>query len=396
MRNRALVSGLGYWTANLILHVTGRAIYLFGFPHHPQLSLLFGNLVALAGSVLFLFGLAAFTNTAIRKNVYLILSFLGAVVISLITFLVDNQLYVSILYTSVSLALIIRYLVLFWKNRSQNSFYNNTIRVLFGIYTLFGILSIIRIASDTIQLTQQVILTTYQSPAIAMSQFFMLIILAMVNFCILILVNNKLLHDLTLEGKAKSLLVDTLKLQAEHDSLTGLYNRNGMERELETHFQHVSEETPLLIGLADVDDFKHINDTCGHEIGDRVLMHMGRIFSSCEQNGIQVSRWGGDEFLFLMQQQASSSPAAQFNYIRQKIEQGQWHLVLPEPQAHITISIGYVRLTQPVPIHKVLRCCDEHLYQAKRSGKNRVIGKVLHTQDETDTKLTCQESLPLI
>lgn len=354
-----------------------------------------GNLIAFYGAILFFFGLAAFTETAIHKRRYHLIFILGAIVLFLVTVFEKNQLYASIMYTSFSLALTIRYLILFWKNRNSNSFYNNTIRVLFGIYTLFSLLAIIRIIADIVQLTQQVVLTTYHSPSIAISQFLMLIILAMVNFCILILVNNKLLYDLTLEGKAKSLLVDTLKLQAEHDSLTGLYNRNGMEHELETYFQRLSDGTALLVGLADIDNFKQINDSCGHEIGDHVLMHMGRIFSSCEQHGVQVSRWGGDEFLFIMQQD-STSAATRFNYIRQKVERYQWGLVLPRAQAHITISIGYVSMDQPVSIHSVLRCCDEHLYQAKRLGKNRVVGKVLDTKNATNTNVTCQEGLPLI
>jgi diguanylate cyclase (GGDEF)-like protein/PAS domain S-box-containing protein len=175
------------------------------------------------------------------------------------------------------------------------------------------------------------------------------------------------LNDIT-ERKRRELSTRRL---ATHDALTGLLNRRGIASSLSDLFNHSSpkrlSETALL--QIDLDYFKQVNDTFGHEAGDRVLSHVARILEECVRRSDIVGRHGGDEFLAVLvgvetpakAQQIADSMIAR---ISQPIDLGNGNY------AHVGASIGIAIPTdRGDTADTVLRRADSAMYEAKQSGR---------------------------
>ena len=169
-----------------------------------------------------------------------------------------------------------------------------------------------------------------------------------------------------------------LNLLAHTDALTGLSNRqDGMEK-LEVERSRAERHGgPFSVVIADVDDFKRVNDTHGHEAGDRLLSHLGRVFRSAMRREDTCARWGGEEFLFLLPE--TGSEAAEL--LMQKLVSTVRHQEVPYQGATLrcTLSAGYASFSPGLTVKELLRRADAALYEAKKLGKNRVVG---HTAQE--------------
>ncbi len=170
----------------------------------------------------------------------------------------------------------------------------------------------------------------------------------------------------------------TLKLQydsltelAEKDQLTGLYNRH--------YFYDISEKKiafakrhliPLSILLIDIDFFKQVNDQYGHMIGDEVLVEVAKIFSNNARQEDIVCRFGGEEFVILLDHCDLYAAQDKAECLRRKIEQ------LIPAGIDISISIGVAQLNCDDPkedITFLIGEADEALYKAKKGGRNTVV-----------------------
>ena len=153
---------------------------------------------------------------------------------------------------------------------------------------------------------------------------------------------------------------------ANKDRLTGLSNRNYMM----THLEDLQREilTEQWLAIADIDDFKKINDTYGHSCGDYVLIEIAKIMKEVCQ-GCTVCRWGGEEFLIVSDTDTVKLPILE--QLRQKVQEKPFSY-----QGHdftVTVTIG-VSLYQPgQPFDGWVRDADHKLYEGKAADKNRVI-----------------------
>ncbi len=154
-----------------------------------------------------------------------------------------------------------------------------------------------------------------------------------------------------------------------HDSLTGLRNRFGIKEYMEAAFGEKEKERAAII-IMDIDDFKKINDTYGHEAGDQVLKMVASIpeKNMCEHS--HFCRWGGEEFLLLMQ--CDHDPESIAENIRREIESTP--VVYYGKVIYVTVSLGVsVRdCMSDMTIHDVIDQADQAMYCSKHSGKNRV------------------------
>jgi diguanylate cyclase (GGDEF)-like protein/PAS domain S-box-containing protein len=158
---------------------------------------------------------------------------------------------------------------------------------------------------------------------------------------------------------------------AAHDALTGLFNRRGIATSLSDLFNHSSprrlSETALL--QIDLDHFKRVNDTFGHEAGDRVLCHVARILEDTVRRSDFVGRQGGDEFVAVLVGVETAAKAQQIAdsmiaKISQPIDLGDGN------SARVSASIGIAIPTGPGDsADAVLRRADEAMYEAKQSGR---------------------------
>ncbi|KAF2960845.1 diguanylate cyclase [Thermotoga sp. 38H-to] len=153
------------------------------------------------------------------------------------------------------------------------------------------------------------------------------------------------------------------------DELTGLFNRRKMDEELEKEF-HLwkRHRRPFSLLMIDIDDFKKVNDTYGHLVGDDVLKRVARLLVSSLRASDVVARWGGEEFLILCPETTLNEAMSLAERIRTKIEGETF-----ENGLNVTVSIGVCEMKDHETIDDLLKEADDNLYLAKQRGKNRVV-----------------------
>lgn len=159
--------------------------------------------------------------------------------------------------------------------------------------------------------------------------------------------------------------ISKLHLDAQTDPLTGLHNRRGLQMALD---QMQSEQRPFAVLSLDIDHFKSVNDTWGHDVGDQVLQRLAELMQSSSREGDVLCRVGGEEFLILLPGIAPEVAEHIAERLRRQVAQ-----MRIEPVGCITISLGVAHWgRQERGVEEVLKSADEMLYKAKRAGRNRV------------------------
>lgn len=160
-----------------------------------------------------------------------------------------------------------------------------------------------------------------------------------------------------------------LMKQANTDTLTGLYNRRRTMEYLESLLANA--ESQISICLCDIDHFKHVNDTYGHDIGDVVLTTISDTFRTKLPPDTFISRWGGEEFLLIFPNMNGDEAGTALEILRQKIRE----LVFDGGTENFTVSLTYglVEYDFHSDITTLLKEADEKLYIGKESGRDRVI-----------------------
>ena len=171
------------------------------------------------------------------------------------------------------------------------------------------------------------------------------------------------------EEQRKQLLTlsENLEFAANHDPLTKLYNRRYLVKLVEEWMRIPGKNFWII--LMDVDDFKAVNDTYGHGYGDDVLREAGRLMlREMEGRGI-ASRFGGEEFMLVFEQDDREQVRTSFR----KIQEGLCSYSQSTRQTDITISGGMERYEADKQLDLLFTSADRKLYTAKNSGKNRIV-----------------------
>ncbi|KXF79689.1 sensor domain-containing protein [Enterovibrio coralii] len=175
----------------------------------------------------------------------------------------------------------------------------------------------------------------------------------------------------------------TIEKLAQFDALTGLYNRHGFSRRLE---QLIAAGTPLVMFYLDVDNFKNINDSLGHHIGDRVLQDIAQRLRRQLPSETILGHLGGDEFAVLLPEQSSDEVAEELaNRIVDVISQpfDLYHF-----SKFLACSIGLVRYPgDGKDARSLLQNADTAMYEAKEQGRNRVVSYGQHMNKEARMRL---------
>lgn len=162
-----------------------------------------------------------------------------------------------------------------------------------------------------------------------------------------------------------SMLKERLRKTAITDYLTKLYLRNHLDKKID---EHMKKDQGGSFMLLDVDDFKMVNDTYGHYVGDKVLIQVAEVIKGSISDQAIAARWGGEEFAVYLPSCNEDYAMGIANGIREK--------VITNTNPQVTLSIGISSWCQDKhTIEKLFIRADEALYEAKTTGKNRVVIK---------------------
>ncbi len=170
-------------------------------------------------------------------------------------------------------------------------------------------------------------------------------------------------------------MVDELERAALLDPLTELPNRRFIDQELEVKLEEERRYGwPFAVALVDVDHFKAVNDTHGHDVGDAVLQTVSRTLRGASRGPDIVGRWGGEEFLILLTNIHGEGAVGAVERMRAMVGAS----VTPgEPPVRVTVSIGVAQHRAGEPLSDLIKRADERLYAAKEGGRDRVVGPEL-------------------
>lgn len=164
----------------------------------------------------------------------------------------------------------------------------------------------------------------------------------------------------------------SLRTLLEQDTLTGLNNRRYADKKLKENQEKLcTKNIPYVLCIGDIDHFKTVNDTYGHECGDEVLKAVGSILRKEMHGKGCVARWGGEEFLLLYEDstldQAKENAEALLTCIR--------HLTVSyeDTEIHVTMTLGMAQASADISINDLLRKVDSKLYLGKDSGRNCIV-----------------------
>ncbi len=185
---------------------------------------------------------------------------------------------------------------------------------------------------------------------------------------------------------------DRLRLLALTDPLTGLGNRRATSGQINSRLSRWRRrQEPFALLMADIDHFKRINDTYGHEAGDQVLTSLSDLLLDVARTEDSVGRIGGEEFVILLDHAHRETAVQVAERLRERVAQLSipWKGGTP---LTITLSIGVISSDDLAPAIRqrgVLRCADDALYRAKEGGRNRVVYYTELAPEQIDRPAPC-------
>ncbi len=192
-------------------------------------------------------------------------------------------------------------------------------------------------------------------------------ILYVVGFIVLILLYRQ--YETRKYNKELLLVNKKLEELSTTDPLTGIYNRRYLDSRMDESFELFKRyQTPFSLVLIDIDDFKDINDTYGHHIGDNVLQTISKTISENSRKNDVVGRWGGEEFLIISHHTNIDEAKIVAQKICLAVEKQNYGV-----EQTITASFGVTQIQNRDSYINLITRVDNALYQAKKEGKNRVV-----------------------
>jgi diguanylate cyclase len=167
--------------------------------------------------------------------------------------------------------------------------------------------------------------------------------------------------------------LDSASALARHDPLTDALNRKGLEEAMEREISSMRrKETPLSVSLLDIDNFKKLNDSFGHDAGDRALVHLADVTRRCMRPSDTLARYGGEEFVVLMPDTLLEDGIEAMARLQRELTKAIY--MAGSEKILITFSAGVAQVGVEESGTDVIRRADQAMYLAKRAGKNRVMG----------------------
>lgn len=166
--------------------------------------------------------------------------------------------------------------------------------------------------------------------------------------------------------------LETTSDLVRHDQLTGVLNRRGLEETFAKEAARATRhDTTLCVALIDIDNFKKLNDSMGHDTGDEALIHLATICRETLRPQDTVARYGGEEFIILLPETSQKEAVVALTRLQRELTKK--FFLHGNEKVLITFSAGVTQMQPDDTQATVIKRADEAMYQAKQSGKNRVI-----------------------
>lgn len=182
-------------------------------------------------------------------------------------------------------------------------------------------------------------------------------------------------YEYSRENSINKLFILSQRLEdiAQKDHLTEVLNRRGLHQEIESVCKRYKDEKKSFsILICDIDHFKTINDTHGHEAGDVTLKNVANTLQKNIREDDILARWGGEEFLVLLPNTCKISASHVAEKIRTSVEKNTF--IYQDKTISITVSVGICEKNDEIySIYDVIKKADENMYKAKQEGRNRVV-----------------------
>jgi diguanylate cyclase len=166
--------------------------------------------------------------------------------------------------------------------------------------------------------------------------------------------------------------LETTSDLVRHDQLTGALNRRGLEEIFSKEAARATRhDTVLCVALLDIDNFKKLNDSMGHDVGDEALIHLATVCRETLRPQDTVARYGGEEFIILLPETPLDDAVSALTRLQRELTK-KFFLHANE-KVLITFSAGVTQMLPDDNQATVIKRADEAMYQAKQTGKNRVV-----------------------
>ena len=166
--------------------------------------------------------------------------------------------------------------------------------------------------------------------------------------------------------------LDQASEMVRHDALTGALNRKGMDEVLEREVAHANRHGgTLCVAMLDIDNFKKLNDTHGHHVGDDALVHLAQVTRETIRPQDSLARYGGEEFVILLPETTLNEAVQTITRVQRELTRK--FFLNKNEKLLITFSAGVAEKAHDEPAGVALKRADAAMYLAKRSGKNRVV-----------------------
>lgn len=179
------------------------------------------------------------------------------------------------------------------------------------------------------------------------------------------------------EAKGLRTELDVIRAESYTDELSNLKNRKWFDRRIVDEIDIANQKaSPFCLAMLDLDNFKRINDEFGHQSGDRIIRWVGESLTNNLKGRDTAARYGGEEFSVLMPNTKLADAKSVLEQIRNQLASVDWtHAKSGRPIGKVTASIGVAELKHQESKEDLIERADKNLYEAKQSGKNRVIAK---------------------
>lgn len=168
--------------------------------------------------------------------------------------------------------------------------------------------------------------------------------------------------------------LETTSDLVRHDQLTGALNRRGLEEIFKKEAARATRhESELCVALLDIDNFKKLNDSMGHDAGDEALIHLAKVCRETLRPQDTVARYGGEEFIILLPDTTLTDGIAALTRLQRELTRK--FFLHANDKVLITFSAGITQMLPTDDQTSIIKRADSAMYEAKQTGKNRVVAK---------------------